>query len=239
MRSRFSAAVVSALVCGFAPQALAASSTLSGPYLGVVGSGAMFSNTQQDHWCDYACDAPSSSEFDAAIGATAGYNWIEGNALLGIEADISTGFGNEYRVYYDTPPNADGAQWSADWDWLSTIRARAGLTQGNTTVFATAGVAIAGVTYEAREIVNDVAPPCDPNDSYDCARYSSTEVGIALGAGVEVAMWDGASVKLEYLYVGLPDARGNWDNQSGQPDEFVNWTSEAHMARVGVNFALN
>jgi opacity protein-like surface antigen len=218
--------------------AFAGNTIPSGFYAGIVGTGAMFTNTQEDHWCDYACDAPTASGFDAAIGGTAGFNWVEGNALIGVEADISTGFSNEVTVLYDVPPGADGMQWNADWDWLATVRARAGLTQGNTVVYATAGVAFAGVNYEAAEIRNDVKTACDPTDTFDCASYSDTEVGIALGAGVEIAVSPGMTAKLEYMYVGMPDAKGFYDDQNS-PDEFVNWTSEAHMARIGVNFALN
>jgi outer membrane immunogenic protein len=59
---------------------------------------------------------------------------------------------------------------------------------------------------------------------------SSTEVGYALGAGVEAALWGPVSAKIEYLFVDL--GRGaNVPGPGAQPNDF-----QTSIIRAGLNY---
>jgi opacity protein-like surface antigen len=45
---------------------------------------------------------------------------------------------------------------------------------------------------------------CGPTSGDSCAKLSKTEVGLALGAGVEYALASNWSFKAEYLFIKLP-----------------------------------
>ncbi len=206
----------------------------SGFYVGVVGSGGLFTVEQEDYWCDLACNAPTLQDWDASIGVQGGFNWQNGNLVFGVVADWSTGFEQKEKVLYNADP--DGVDWEAKWNSYGTIRGRAGLATGDALIFVTAGVAIADVDYSATEFA-DGATDCLTDD---CASVNDTLVGFAGGAGMGFPVANNVHVTLEYLYIGMPWEKDRYSTANANAtDEYVSWTTSAQLARVGVVWEFN
>src|SRR5262245_11890344 len=147
----------------------------SGFYVGgVVGAGIV---TPQftDHEAFFTSSNWLAGGWAATGGGTVGYNWQWGSGVFGVEADFNwTSFDGRLSN------RAFLSQFDAEWNWFSTVRARFGLALDRTLVYATAGVAIVDLDYQ----VSHPEPGCGPGP---CAKLSKTEVGLALGTGVEYA----------------------------------------------------
>ena len=157
-------------------------------------------------------------------GGTVGYNWQSGSAVFGVEADFNwTSFDRSLlNPSFDT-------RFDAKWNWFSTVRARFGLALDRTLVYATAGVAIVDLDYQ----VFNQGESCSPD--FSCAKLSKTEVGLALGAGVEYAWANNWSFKAEYLFIKLPTKDLGQAFIESQSEHFQ-FTTDAHFARVGLNY---
>lgn len=107
----------------------------------------------------------------------AGYNWQAGRAVLGLEADIGTG-------YLDDSIGAGLGLVSSDLNVMGSLRARAGyLLSPAFMVYGTAGLAVADFDFRANGIT-----------------ASETLVGYQVGAGTELAITSNWSMRMEYVY---------------------------------------
>lgn len=193
-------------------EAPATAGNWQGFYVGGNIAGLLGKSTALEYSGPHDYGEYSINELAAAGGLQAGYNWQNGHTVFGIEADINlSNFDNRHTLDGGSTTN------QAEWDWFSTVRARAGIAAGNTLAYVTAGVAIVDADYEFHDTVYS-----DPR-----------QVGLAIGAGVEVALDNRWSARLEYLYVGLPEEL--IPDFGGDTGSFV---SSAHMARASVNYAL-
>lgn len=208
----------------------------SGFYAGGVASGGLYTVEQEDYWCFFACNAPTLQDWDASIGVQGGFNWQSGNLVLGVSADWSTGFEQEETVLYDATATPDGVVWDSKWNSYATFRGRAGLAAGNALVFATGGIAIVDVDYSSREIINGVI---DCPGASDCAAFSDTLIGFTAGVGVGFPIADNLNLTFEYQYIGLPWDKARYDTAGPGTDDYVSWTTSAHLARVGVAWEFN
>lgn len=227
-----------AVALAFSGSAIAAPGTAnwSGFYIGAVGAGGIHSVNTEDYWCDNACDAPSLEDWDASIGGLVGVNWHNGNLVLGLAGDFSTGFDRSENVLFNDDP--DGVVWSGEWNWYATARAVAGLATGNALVYVTAGAAFVDVDYAALQY-DDGVFVCDTTQS--CASYSDTETGFAAGAGIGFPLADHVNMTFEYLYIGLPSEKDRYSDYTDpdSTDGYVTWTSSAHLARLGIVWSMN
>jgi outer membrane immunogenic protein len=157
----------------------------------------------------------ASVDFDGAFGgAQVGYNAAFGNFLIGLEADIdwsdistaSRMLGSDLGPTYDT---------KASLDWFGTVRARAGFTADRLLFYGTAGLAYGGGSGSV--VITPGVPGNFAGDSFS-ASDSRTHIGYAVGAGVEAALTQHVTVRLEYLYMDLgkqdyvfdlPDSNGS------------------------------
>lgn len=99
-------------------------------------------------------------------------------------------------------------------DWLATARGRAGLTFDRLFIFASGGVAAAGVESQIENTTD--------------FQISETSVGWTVGGGAEYAFSDRWSAKLEYLHVDLGDT-------DAAANGFFT-TNELDIVRGGINF---
>ncbi|WP_170181918.1 outer membrane protein [Phreatobacter stygius] len=137
------------------------------------------------------------------IGATVGYNRQFDRFVLGLEADFSlTGMKSHGQAPDGdiwVPGDRATQNWSTTLNWLSTLRGRVGFTFDRFLVYATGGLAVGGVTDRTRLDYDDGA-----GGGFSASdRSSKTHVGWTLGAGVEAAITDRLTAKLEYLHVDL------------------------------------
>ena len=127
-------------------------------------------------------------------GGQAGYNWQQGNWLVGLEADIQ---GSDERGSSDVCVVAGCALGTGiltanyKLDWFGTVRGRVGLLPTDRVlIYATGGLAYGELSATA---------PLVP------LSWGSTRAGWTVGAGAEVKLDNNWSVKIEYLYMDLGD----------------------------------
>lgn len=136
-------------------------------------------------------------------GAQLGYNWQSGSIVLGAEIDAAL-----------IDLEGDSAAGSFREDFMSTARLRAGAAFGRYLVYLSAG--LAGTDKEA----NLSGLPSD----------SAFVMGVTGGAGVEMALGDSWSARVEYLYVSVPD-----DTLTSGGTSIVGG-SDNHFIRAGLNY---
>ena len=152
-------------------------------------------------------------------GAQAGYNYQFGMFVLGAETDIQyAAVGNKGASYGATyyRGNSDG--------YFGTIRARFGIAMDRALVYGTGGFAYGDV---------------GGNRAYDPVlgyhRGNGTNGGWTLGGGLEYAVTDAITAKVEGLYVNL-DTKSNYvlgDRYDDRRD------TEFGVIRAGVNYKFN
>lgn len=124
------------------------------------------------------------------LGGTIGFNWQFANWVAGAEGDLS--WADLKGSANDIPPfNVASLQTTTE-KWLATGRLRLGITPiDRWLIYATGGLAVASL--EAT-----VTAP-----GFSTFSDTKTELGWTAGAGVELALSENWSAKVEYLYVGL------------------------------------
>ncbi|ESR26888.1 outer membrane protein [Lutibaculum baratangense] len=181
----------------------------------------------------------SGTRFDidadgAIVGGQIGYNWQMDSFVFGVEtdlqwADLSTSRSGD--VFFDDDDIADGTyRFGAEMNWFGTTRIRAGYAMDRFLVYATGGIAYGdadvGFTYDGD--VEDVR----------FGRDDKTRIGYAVGGGVEGAITDNLTAKVEYLYVDLGSQ--DYDLRFPDGDEFTTISNEtdfdAHIVRAGLNY---
>jgi outer membrane immunogenic protein len=132
----------------------------------------------------------------ATGGVTAGYNWLLDGFLLGIEADASAIDGRQTAISYVS--SAIGSRYrvetSSNIDWMATVRGRLGMTLAQSLLYVTGGVAFGERSY-SQEIEQLNLP------FRQAAGFSRTATGWVVGGGVEQALSEAWSLRLQYLHV--------------------------------------
>ncbi|HEX7775952.1 MAG TPA: outer membrane beta-barrel protein [Parvibaculum sp.] len=137
-------------------------------------------------------------------GAQAGFNWQMNNFVFGPEADLAYLGDGERKGYTGTttPPPPGGFTNSgssrSSVDWLSTVRLRAGYAFDRALVYATGGLAFGGVKSESSSVGTDGST----TDTFYGSK-SETRTGWALGGGLEYAIDDHWTARVEGLYYDL------------------------------------
>ena len=166
-------------------------SRFNGFYAGLVGGYAAADET----WGTAGTGGPARANLslDGGLGGiTVGHNWNMGDFVLGLEADATTLSLSDSNVC-----SGMAAICTVDLDAMVSARARVGFLFGTDSQFmayATGGLSAAWID------VNN--PGTGTTTNYTKATYT-------VGGGFEgyVLGTDWVSTKLEYLYVGLDDAR--------------------------------
>jgi outer membrane immunogenic protein len=147
-------------------------------------------------------------------GGQAGFNWQMGNFLLGLETDFQVTGQRHDATFFGVETEKDTIPW------FGTTRGRLGVAFGHWLFYATAGVAYG----EGRLEFAGVIP----------ATVVMQRVGWAGGAGMEWAVWNGLTVRLEYLHV-----------DTGKVDEFsidgvvISTRFSDEIVRFGVNYLFS
>jgi outer membrane immunogenic protein len=196
----------------------------SGFYVGAnVGYGwghADFSITPGGYWVgDADLDGVTSaatrrSSIDGIVGGLqAGYNWQVGSLVIGVEADanlskVSGGFSSPtFNGLYSGTYTARGAAGS---DWFSTIRLRFGFAADRALFYVTGGLAIVenhfshSVNFQNEGKVVGL-PITGPDGGANAVSRSTVNYSWTLGGGVEYALNQNWSAKIEYLFVDMGD----------------------------------
>lgn len=131
-------------------------------------------------------------------GVQAGMNWQNGNLVLGGEVDFDAYDLSKSRtvtaIYPAFSPDTFTLGQSVKADWLLTLRPRVGVAMDNLLGYVTGGLAVTNLKNS-----NSFSDTLGLGAA-EYASGSKTKYGWTLGAGVEYALMDKWSAKLEYLY---------------------------------------
>jgi outer membrane immunogenic protein len=149
----------------------------TGFYLGINGGGSW----GDSDWTGFAV---SNSPSGGMIGGTVGYNWqgVGSPWVFGLEGDI------DWANFSDSAACA-GLNCQTKTNWFGTARGRIGYAFDRFMPYFTGGAAFGDI--EARRT--------------GFVGASDTNVGWTLGAGIEGAIADRWTAKVEYLYADLGD----------------------------------
>jgi len=168
-------------------------------------------------------------------GGQIGYNYQFSSFVIGLEADIQASgmddtLGN--RNFSLAVPGGSITGAKSEIDWFGTVRARAGFAWDRALIYGTGGVAFGGVNYK----VNGIVDGDDDGEGISSISQSNTDVGYAVGGGVEYAFTNHITAKLEYQYVNLgKDTISGGTNLAGT--SFITHpTPDFHTVRVGLNY---
>ena len=234
----------------------------SGFYAG-VNLGWSFGRSNTDYTIAGLPFGSTSQPMDGILGGLqAGYNWQRGRALFGWEADIqATGQRgssslNDFIpgtpgtpaipcIFEDGPgtpclagtgipatpgiPAVNGlVTYQNSLRWFSTFRGRIGFTPAERwLVYATGGLAVGGVTTSETLNVNGAMAFLNSN---------AIRLGWTAGAGIETALGNGWTAKLEYLYIDFGSVNNALVGIAPITPVVTNSHVTDNIVRVGFNY---
>jgi outer membrane immunogenic protein len=130
------------------------------------------------------------------VGGTLGYNYQVGQWVLGAETDLN--WSNLRGTFNGTILAVVPFSLSSQLNWLDTTRVRVGWAYDRALFYGTAGGAMGGLTASASATgaIGGIGLGATLADT-------QTRFGWTAGAGIEYAVTNNISAKLEYLYVDL------------------------------------
>lgn len=157
------------------------------------------------------------------IGVSFGYDWRIGNLMLGLESDAATSNDN----------GRTGIHTFAT-DYFATFRGRlGGFARPDLLIYATAGLALAGVEYKpVRGGGVTVDPDTGATVSGSTLKSDQTLAGFVVGGGIEYDL-HGMLLFGEYLYAGFE----GWNFSAPGPTR-LSADLDTHMFRIGVKFKI-
>jgi outer membrane immunogenic protein len=172
-------------------------------------------------------------------GGQVGYNWQTGMTVFGVEADAQW-MSNKFT--YDTAPFGDpffngkgrNAQFTANIDWLVTVRGRVGVAATPALLlYVTGGVAIASanITYNSL-----AGPPAPAPVVLATISDHDVRVGWTAGIGAEYALGGGWSAKAEYLRVNFDNFSVNFSVPAQNLAGPVKVNTDLDIIRAGFNY---
>jgi outer membrane immunogenic protein len=177
----------------------------------------------------------TTSEDSFNGGLTAGYNFYTSGMVFGIEADASYGdfkYNSGPLAVTDVLVGGDtlSGNLEAGFDFFGTLRGRLGLLATPTTIiYGTAGLALARTKASGSFSYDDGTGPIAERFS-----DSNIEAGWTAGLGIEDRFTSNLSLKLEYLYVDLPNNTFTFS----EPGVTIGFDGKAdmHLLRTGLNY---
>jgi outer membrane immunogenic protein len=160
-------------------------------------------------------------------GVQAGCDYqLAPNWVAGAEADFSLAYirGTVTDPFFNGKSNS----LQAKTDWLATATGRLGYTFDRTLIYAKGGAAWARDRY----IIGD--PNNNPNNQ---ATAAETRFGWIIGFGIEQALWDSWSVKVEFDHYEFGTRRLNFTNPLGFPaTAVVDIRQRIEAVKIGINY---
>jgi outer membrane immunogenic protein len=172
------------------------------------------------------CNNPFELEPEGWLGGVQlGANWQRGRLVLGVEGDIGY-LGIDEESVLDRPfDDQDFA--SVEYGWYGTLTGRIGVALDRSLLYVKGGLAVARIEMEAADI--------DGGNIFEGSHVSTsdTQLGWALGVGLEHALSDRLSVKAEYLYMDFGS-----DTVRSPDGDIYEHEHQIHTAKIGLNYRL-
>jgi len=177
----------------------------TGFYVGVNGGGG---------WGSSAWDTTGSFDVSGGmVGGTVGYNWQYGTWVLGLEGDI------DWADIKGTTTTFCGAGCTSENTWLGTARGRVGYAFDRWMPYITGGAAFGDVKASHPGFTG----------------MSSTQIGWTAGFGVEFAVVNNVTAKVEYLHYDLGSFQCGL-NCNGAVSDNVGFSADVIRGGVNVHF---
>ena len=139
----------------------------------------------------------SSKKSGFVGGGQLGYNYQVGQFVMGVETDIQYIGAKKTATF--VLPNGTNGSFKQDSSYLGTLRGRLGFTPvDRLLVYGTAGLA-----YGNTGVSGGLTAPSLAGAPQWYGTKSETKVGWTAGAGIEYALTNNITTKLEYLYYDL------------------------------------
>jgi len=213
-----------------------ASHDWSGPYAGIqagYGWGEADANTELDSIIivgsrsdpiNLDAGEEGSIAAEGVLGGLhAGYNLQWDGLVLGIEGDAElTDMDGDTDVLPDVTDPAIARQ-EKEYDWLASLRVRAGHAMDRVLVYATGGLAF-----------GDVDMSFSFNDGGFSESETETAFGWTIGGGLDYALTDALSLRVEYRYTDLEDTSFSGIGETIEAD--YTYENEFHAVRGGVSW---
>jgi outer membrane immunogenic protein len=192
-------------------------SSWSGFYVGGNLGGA-WGSVNADYSVNLLADPSNSQNMSGAIGGVqAGYNWQQGDWVLGLVTDFQLSSQTSNSII---DPFAFTDDHSIDLPWFGTVRGNVGFTPNAPwLIYATGGFAYGYV--EESNIISGLSI----NGS-----HSFVQDGWTVGGGVQVVLANNWTATFEYLYLDF----GTFDDAAGPLTTSSHLTD--NVVRVGLNY---
>ncbi len=183
------------------------------------------------------------SAFGAIGGLQAGYNWQVSKLVAGIEGDFQfSGQRSDPSCLtfcdfnFQSPTQVQFDSVAQRIPWFATVRGRVGYAAGPALFYVTAGAAFADIktTYSTTEFT-----------AFN-GTVSDTRAGLAVGGGIEAALFGNWTAKVEYLYLDFGAINENFNYSRpgggfGPPGPIpilsvVSGNVSDHILRAGLNY---
>jgi outer membrane immunogenic protein len=160
-----------------------------------------------------------SHRFGGALGGLqAGYNWQVSNFLLGVETDIQISGQQGDQTFLGTivfasglPNTTSTTSYTDKLPWFGTLRARAGLLATDRwLLYATGGLAYGRVEIDGVSSIPGSSSATRASVPPAGFNASTTKAGWTVGGGVEGAITNNWTWKVEYLYMDLGSISGSY-----------------------------
>jgi opacity protein-like surface antigen len=208
-----------------------------GLYLGAnVGYGMSFNNVSV---LPFESTSPAIADFSPLLihlqssgflgGIQAGYNWTHNTLLWGIEADMDyASVGGTNSITFTPAPYFINNSVTQQLNWFGTLRAKLGKVVSNTLLpYVTVGFSLANTELAYDQTVLLGNTPVLQNTSSN----TQTTLNWVSGAGLEYAVSDHVSYKLEYLYLKLGELSLDTAAYYGLNSDFT-----SNVLRLGINY---
>jgi outer membrane immunogenic protein len=200
-----------------------------GAYIG-LHAGGQLGNSEGNDLDDYNMTGKWGFDQSGFVGGMQlGYNFQLGRIIIGPEVD----FGYMNIEGKATEPGSIAADTFGETssDFYFTLRGRAGVALDCWLFYVTGGAI--GVNYDSHVVDFSGSGGASPNTLN--GSNSDLIFGWTVGGGLERSIGEHWSVKLEYLYFNLENARVTARDPGGTPFRY-DFESDGHMIRAGLNY---
>ncbi|MGE0239416.1 MAG: outer membrane protein [Parvibaculaceae bacterium] len=156
-------------------------------------------------------------------GGHLGYLWQHDSFVFGVEGDgefADIDGHTDVLEGGDPPPG----RLEQEIDWLASLRLRAGFAMDRALIYATGGLAVGGVEFS---IIDE--------NGVEFADKHKTAWGWTIGGGLDVALTDELSGRIEYRYTDLGDIGADASDEEGTEISAETETT-FHAIRIGLSW---
>jgi len=161
-------------------------------------------------------------------GGQVGYNWQMGKWVLGVEADFSWTDANVSTTKAGTLVANSFRTQNATTNWYATSTGRIGYAWDNWLLYVKGGAAWMNVNYN-----NNVTALAT---TFNFPGFTDTRGGWTLGVGIEQALWNNWSWKLEYDYMDFGTRRYTFLDTTGTITTMWDINTRVNAVTVGLNY---